>query len=238
MSNSTDIKRLYKTVLFNDIYLHSVQYDDIKGAILNMNEVYRPYPESLSSANRRLADYNSVAHRCAYLHKYAPFHTAMVSDIFKEILYQNQDLFPTFQQPATASKFKICSLGGGPGSDIVGAVAALTDTFGVFPCSAKIVDVKSDWRNTLRSVIHEMRFGDYGIVGHCFNSKTFDWGYLTADLLNEVEGDVKAAIGKADLVTMVKFVSAAACLSTETMLMVRFMQDYVRFYGKIYIPCT
>ncbi|KAG8183333.1 hypothetical protein JTE90_023982 [Oedothorax gibbosus] len=215
MSNQ-QISRLYDTVHRNDVLSNGVTMADIKAAIEDMKEVYMPRPHSLYSTEKPIADYNTVAHRCAYLYKYAPLHSAIVRDELKIIL--NQSIFWKFHDKLATSKLKICSLGGGPGSDIVGIVAALSE-LDVFQCSAKVVDLKADWEDTLRSVVQELRSGDYGVVGQCFQAENFDWDYLTADLLeDEIKGDVFEAVGEADLVTMVKFVSAASCQSTYSML--------------------
>ncbi|KAG8183334.1 hypothetical protein JTE90_023983 [Oedothorax gibbosus] len=218
MSNQL-ISLLYDAVLRNDVCSNAVTETEIKSAIKNMTEVYKPRLNSLSSTEKHLADYNTVAYRCAYLHKYAAFHSAIVRDVLVTVLNQDRDFFRSLYDKLTTSMLKICSLGGGPGSDIVGIVAALSQ-IASFQCSAKVVDLKADWEHTLGSVVHELRCRDYGLLGQCFQVENFRWEYLMADLLeNEVEDNVTGAIGDADWVTMVKFVSAASCKSTESMLL-------------------
>ncbi|GFU23847.1 uncharacterized protein NPIL_457331 [Nephila pilipes] len=216
MCDSAVISRLFSTVLQEHVRYYDVNSADIRAGIQNMKEVYKPEPGSLSSGILDVANYNDPAHRCAYLHKYAPLHTALVADMMKRAIYQNPELFADFI--INFGSIKICSLGGGPGSDIIGVLAVLTEIFGLFQVSATVIDCMPKWKETFIALIHELRVGNYGTLGECVSEQYFEWSYIGNNLLGKMTNQVQNGIQAANLVTMVKFVSAAACKDTSTMI--------------------
>ncbi|XP_055940573.1 uncharacterized protein LOC129971113 isoform X2 [Argiope bruennichi] len=210
------ILRLYSSVLHKHKREYDVNEADIRTAIQNMKEVYKPNPGSLANPTVSVADYNDAAHRCAYLHKYAPFHTALVADMLGRALQQDLN---AFQDLIYASgPMNICSLGGGPGSDIFGVLSVLNATFGFFPVSATVIDCMENWRDLFYELINELRYGNYGALGECVGGQYFDWKYLQHNLLAKMTNQVNTAIARANLVTMIKFVSASSCKDTSAMI--------------------
>lgn len=216
MLDSPRIIRLYNNVLNNDMHRFNLSVTSVRTGIDSMREVYKP-DKNLNSDVHILADYNDVAHRCAYLHKYAAFHTAMVRDMMFEAVRMNHRFF--YDIIYSSERFNICCLGGGPGTDVIGVLAALHSVFSYFHTSVTLVDYMVDWSYSFESILRELGSGFYG----AFGSNTYhflDWRYLGANLLKPLLPDVSEAIGSASLVTMIKFASAAACVDTEIMLQV------------------
>ncbi|KFM63513.1 hypothetical protein X975_26547, partial [Stegodyphus mimosarum] len=215
MFDNNAIVHLYATVLHEDILKYKLNTEDIRVGIGNLKQIYLPNPTSLTSATVDVADYNDAAHRCAYLHKYAPLHTVMVYHMINRALIQN---FSVFQNTLRNGCLKLCSLGGGPGSDVLGVLAAMHENFGFNQISVTIVDYMVNWSITFSSIVQELRFGNYGTLGGNFSPQYFDWAYIGDNLLGKMSNQVNRAIAAAEIITMVKFVSAAACKDTHQMI--------------------
>ncbi|GIY13127.1 uncharacterized protein CDAR_420781 [Caerostris darwini] len=212
--------RLYTQVLENHSLANGVTEEDVQKAIEDMHKIYQGSPDSLSKNSSCLADFNKVVYRCAYLHKYAAFHAALAYETMSRALTENSvaltlDSFHLFRSP-----LKICSLGGGPGTDVIGILSALHDKFGFFPTSAVVVDIMAEWKSTLSSVIQELRLrkGNYGTLSQSVSDELFRCSFLAADIQSKMSGHLNKAIGSADLITMVKFVSATASTKTSDMI--------------------
>ncbi|GBM98941.1 hypothetical protein AVEN_265687-1 [Araneus ventricosus] len=216
MCDSAVILRLYSCVLHEHKIKHKVNEADIRTAIQNMKEVYKPNPGSLSDSIVFVADYNDAGHRCAYLHKYAPFHTALVADMLVRALQQNPKVFRDLIYPS--GQINICSLGGGPGSDIFGVLSVLNAAFGLFQVSATVIDCMENWKDMFYELVSELRYGDYGALGECVDEQYFEWKYLQHNLLGKMTSQVNQSIARANLVTMIKFVSASSCKDTPAMI--------------------
>ncbi|XP_035210426.1 uncharacterized protein LOC118184808 [Stegodyphus dumicola] len=215
MFDNSAIVRLYESVLHEDILKYKLNINDIRGGIGNMKQIYLPNPTSLTSETVDVANYNDAAHRCAYLHKYAPLHTVMVYHMINRALIQN---FSVFQNTLRNGCLKLCSLGGGPGSDVLGVLAAMHENFGFNQISVTIVDCMVNWSITFSSIVQELRFGNYGTLGGNFSPQYFNWTYIGDNLLGKMSNKVNQAIAAAEIITMVKFVSAAACKDTYQMI--------------------
>ncbi|CAL1274663.1 unnamed protein product [Larinioides sclopetarius] len=216
MCDSGSILRMYSCVLNAHKNKYGVNEADIRTAIQNMKEVYKPNPGSLSDAVVYVADYNDAGHRCAYLHKYAPFHTALVADMLQTALQQNPRVFSDLIY--ASGNINICSLGGGPGCDIFGVLSVLNAAFGLFQVSATVIDCMEKWKDMFYELVKELRYGDYGDFGESVDEQYFEWSYLQHNLLSKMTNQVNQAIARADLVTMIKFVSASSCKDTSTMI--------------------
>lgn len=216
MLDSNSIQKLFENVLNQDITRYGIGQYDIRRAVRKMAQVYAPDPTRLRMTSVDVANYNDAGHRCAYLYKYAAFHTAMVQDLMVKILEQHRTLFRTI---ITSEEFKICSLGGGPGSDVIGVIAALNTHLGAFRINVTIVDLMEQWKYTFASLVSELSSGDYGTAIRTNVADNFlQWKYIGSNLLDGLTYPVKAAVSQASLVTLIKFVSAAACQDTEEMV--------------------
>lgn len=210
------ILQLYENVLHSDIERNNVNLEAIKLAIESMAVVYGAVT-CLNSERSVIADYTDIAHRCAYLHKYAALHTAMVQDIFSAAIRQNFEYF--YKLVFSGDRFRLCSLGGGPGNDVIGVLAALHAAFSYFDTSSTVIDYMYHWSYSFDSILRELGTGHYGAFGNNI-SAFLHWKYIGANLLKTFQDDVLESLSTANLVTMIKFASAAACLDTSTMIKV------------------
>ncbi|XP_015924429.1 uncharacterized protein [Parasteatoda tepidariorum] len=216
MDKTICINRLYAWVLHNDMKAHNVSEKDVVKGIENMKKAYFHKNSNLSSDYVEAADFKSPAYRCAYLHKYAPIHTILVSDVTERVIDLQFNYF--YDVIVNSGRVNVCSLGGGPGSDIVGIVLSLHNAFGPFQVYTNVIDCMPHWNSTLNSLIRETQQGSYGILKTCFSGQYFNWNYIGANLLDEFSEKVIQAISSADILNMVKFVSAAVCADTPSMI--------------------
>ncbi|XP_035210906.1 uncharacterized protein LOC118185190 [Stegodyphus dumicola] len=208
---------LYNTVLDKEKCQCNVSDNKIQNAIRNLKDAYMPNHswESLTETSV-IANYNDPAHRCAYLHKYAMCYTGMVSTLFEMAINVNADIREYID---SRKCLNVCSLGGGPGTDIIGILTVIC-RFGNFPAFMTVVDYASEWQITFKNIIKEIKSSFPEHVRMMVSSNYFKYQYLNGDLLSQVttNSNIRNAVMSADIVTMVKFISAAACDKTRKMV--------------------
>ena len=223
IDSTASILELYTQVIDKDSTRNNISRKDFNLGIRNMVEAYAPMVPDFESniSVRKFTDFSIPGYRCAYLHKYAPLHTYVVLDTMKEFIKEQT---PLFEAMLKSKKFKLCCLGGGPGSDAVGVLAALHTVFTSFKSSVTIIDYIEEWKNTFDLITDHLRSAEYGMQWN-----DCDFNYIGADLLNFQCTTVSAVnsitihtvnntINTASLITMIKFISAAACANTEQMV--------------------
>ncbi|GIY79751.1 hypothetical protein CDAR_300801 [Caerostris darwini] len=222
MLNSSIFLYLYTRILDEDISKKNIDDDDIKRAIQHMHEVYRGDPENLYKDSYVEVDYSKIEYRCAYVHKYAPFHTALVYEAMSRSMAEIPHIKPMILRFLSKGPLKICSIGSGPGTDVVGLLAALHqrlhDSFSFFRISAHLVDITSEWESTFRSVVTEAMSGGCGALSEGMSDKWFKWTFQKADLQLKMSEALSKTISSSDLITLVKVVSAVACKETSKMI--------------------
>ncbi|GFT45002.1 uncharacterized protein TNCV_1575611 [Trichonephila clavipes] len=214
---STFFRNLYDAVLTKEKTQFYVNDNRIRVAIKDMKEVYMPNPEWELNEAVKVANYNDPHHRCAYIHKYALLYTGMVCDLLQEAILNGSIVYDFFE---SKRRLTMCSLGGGPGTDIVGAFAAFISTIGFIPCSVTILDYGRDWESTFKIIIQELRSGTIPIFSDMVTIPNFNYEYIECNLLTDVASkySVKEAVSSADFLTMIKFISAAGCNYTRRMV--------------------
>lgn len=152
-------------------------------------------------------DYNKPQNRCAYLYKYAALHTGLVNKYFKEMLnIESVKITLDYQK-----ELKICCLGGGPGTDIVGVCLALSEypSFHQKVVQVTVLDICGGWRNSFKRIMSRLKHGKIeGVPATCIDSKNFKANLIEVNLLKVLPENVEKIISNADIVCMVKFVSA------------------------------
>ncbi|CAL1296404.1 unnamed protein product [Larinioides sclopetarius] len=159
--------------------------------------------KSLKKGSTHL-DYSYPECRCAYVYKYANLHAGMITKYFRKFI-KKKEIKNNFQRG-----IKICSLGGGPGTDIIGIFKALA----VMPYfhhrinRVSVLDICGDWSNTFENIILSLLAGKVKDVPETFiSSKKFRHELVEVDLLQELPENVVEIISNADIISMVKFMS-------------------------------
>ncbi|XP_022257551.1 uncharacterized protein LOC111089406 [Limulus polyphemus] len=165
-------------------------------------EVRRAYLVKSLRSGTTFVDYGDVRNRIAYLYKFAMFHTAIAEYLFT-FLYNTSVLF---QETIIkrSSTLKICSIGGGPGSEMFGIILALQKLFPPDTIHATVIDICEAWKETFYFllIVLEAQLKDLD-----FKRKSL----VCEDLFNRVWSyEIEEEITSADIVTMMKFVSTIA----------------------------
>ncbi|GBM78491.1 hypothetical protein AVEN_114803-1 [Araneus ventricosus] len=170
-------------------------------------------------------DYSNPECRCAYVYKYANLHAGMVTKYFRKFI-RKKEIRNHFQRG-----IKICSLGGGPGTDIIGIFKAL----GVIPYfqhrinQVSVLDICGGWSNTFENIISCLLTGKVKDVPETFvSSKKFKHELIEVDLLRSLPENVVEIISNADIISMVKFMSVI--LAKEGCL------DALKVLGNLFKP--
>ena len=215
MFDSDTNLHLYESVLEEEMTRNKVSEKDIRLGIIDMVLAYAPISTNFEndSSEYILPDFSISAHRCGYLHKYAPLHTFIVLDVMRKILKQE---ILQVKSMLNSNEFKLCSLGGGPGSDVVGVMIALHAEVASLKFSATIIDYMEEWKYTFRSVIDHLIYEEFDLQWNYF----LKWDYIGDDLLQfqNTTSAANNAINSASFITMIKFISAATCSETEPMV--------------------
>ncbi|KFM61266.1 hypothetical protein X975_02998, partial [Stegodyphus mimosarum] len=210
---------LFQDVLYKEQMWFIVSNERIVHAIQKMGSAYKPLPKEakLAAESENDVDYSDPAFRCAYLHKYAACYSAMTFQIVKNILSNADNIYYYFNSKKTLN---LCSLGGGPGTDVIAMQAALFACFSIPVCSATIIDLAENWNETFNSALLELQSGSYGVVGQAFLPEFFNFQYLGADLKDDIAWNlcIRNVIMSADVITMVKFISSTASVNAKRIL--------------------
>ncbi|XP_071805638.1 uncharacterized protein [Asterias amurensis] len=168
------------------------KFDDVKVSLRNITKLYKTALNQTTSGSR--SDWNDPGNRCAYVFVYFMQHCHLVHYSLQQI---QADISKNWQNK---SSLNVCSIGGGPGSDLVGLTRFLTDA-ALFPPSLTcvVLDLYPNWKHTWGSIYDQL-------------PETFDVTYRKCDLVNTaaLQDDILRVIGKADLLTFVKSFSAVA----------------------------
>ncbi|GIX72926.1 uncharacterized protein CDAR_72761 [Caerostris darwini] len=102
--------KLYDDVLKRERQTYNVDQKEIRVAINDMKEVYKPRKWK-TDETVSVAGYNNPAHRCAYVHKYALLYTGLVCDVLTNAL-ESSDVISNALY--SKNRITLCSLGVGP----------------------------------------------------------------------------------------------------------------------------
>ncbi|XP_054707083.1 uncharacterized protein LOC129216892 [Uloborus diversus] len=214
--DSMSMNVLFERVLNKERHRFSVNEFQFRTALQNVKEAYLPNKDWPGKMTVLYADYNDPAHRCAYLHKYAMCHTGMVQDLLWDAAFKLGAILR--RQLRWKLRLNLCSLGGGPGTDVVAILDLLTAFFDFFPCFVSIVDLTEGWKGVFESTLQELRNGPNWRLRDILSPFYFHYNYITANLLQPLRPSVKRYLKDADFISMVKFISAAACADTRAMI--------------------
>ncbi len=168
------------------------KFDDVKESLRDITKLYKTGLNQTTPSSR--SNWNDAANRCAYVFTYFMQHCHIVHYSLQQIQH---NISTSWQNK---NSLVICSIGGGPGSDLVGLTRFLTDT-DLFPPSLTclVLDLYPNWKHTWESIYNQL-------------PETFDVTYGKCDLVDTtaLRSDILHSIGKADMLTFVKSFSAVA----------------------------
>lgn len=198
------ICEFYQSIIEDEIKVFGVKEESLKPAAKSVANTYSP--KSLTHGQTFL-DYNVPSNRCAYIYKYAPIHTKIVKNNFKKLIKIKRVKSSLNSKKA----LKICCLGGGPGTDIVGLfkVLAKFSHYHKKVIEVTVLDICGGWRNSFKRIISNLIEGKLKGVPETFiNLSDFKFKLIEVNLLCHLPANIVTVISEADIVCMVKFVSA------------------------------
>lgn len=212
---------------FRDVlerHLYEFQVEDYQFATATAQMRWAYLPKANFCANQPFVDYDSPQARCAYLHRYAAIHCSLI----QSVLLQNKEHFETISQQ---NNINFCCLGGGPGTDVVGLAAALScvaaSTNKIYRITT--VDCMEGWFFTHRTIYNVAAEEKYGLLGK-FLKNCISSFFICDDILSPSLETI-GAIRRADLLTMIKFISEVPSEFAPEMLkrIIRWMKPKALF---------
>ncbi len=170
----------------------SLRLGSVSASLRSISLLYRT---GLSRASRlERSDWDDAANRCAYFFIYFTHHCYLVYVSLQQI---RPDISTRWQNKRSMS---VCSIGGGPGSDLVGLTKFLRDT-NIFPSSLHclVLDLFPNWKLTWDTIYQNL-------------PDHFQVTYKKCDLVRDTRlpSDVISFIRNVDLLTLVKSFSAVS----------------------------
>ncbi|XP_035223206.1 uncharacterized protein LOC118195940 [Stegodyphus dumicola] len=196
--------KFYESIIANEREKFKVNEAALKKAAA---DVAKSYNRKALKKGSTYLNYNYAANRCAYLYKYADIHTGLVTKYFENLI-EKEEVKNLLE---SKKNLKICCLGGGPGTDIVGIFRALAkySAFHEKVSEVRVLDICKGWRNSFKRIISSIKKGKMkGIPENFIDKKRFFAHLISVDLLGALPQGVVNVISNADIICMVKFVSA------------------------------
>ncbi|XP_038055907.1 uncharacterized protein LOC119727901 [Patiria miniata] len=166
--------------------------EKVKKALRKISQMYKGGLSNASSQCR--SDWSDPANRCAYVFLYLMQHCHLV---FSSLQYTSK-ILNSWQNK---SNLKICSIGGGPGSDLVGLTTFLRKK-GIFPplLECLVLDLYPNWKDTWDMIYKRI-------------PERFGVQYKRCDIVRDTaltSISTRRFIRDADMLTMVKFFSTVS----------------------------
>ncbi|XP_038057139.1 uncharacterized protein LOC119728812 [Patiria miniata] len=197
----------------------------------SLREISNLYKHGLRFSNSGLrTDWNEPANRCAYVFLYLMHHCYLV---YGSLQYSDE----VTRSWRNRSSLKVCSIGGGPGSDLVGLTTFLR-VHGIFPPSLEclVLDLYPNWKDTWDTIYNHL-------------PDAFSVTYCRCDLVKDTQLHTRDLqfIKQADIITMSKSFSAVSAFYRADPSKGAFLRDvlqqtkpgcFVLFIDNEYSGCT
>ncbi|XP_022099010.1 uncharacterized protein LOC110983773 isoform X2 [Acanthaster planci] len=176
--------------------------DMVKKALQNISKTYRCNLGDTDPWSR--SEWDSAANRCAYVFLYYVQHCYMVYVALHPLV--GKALSYIIQRWRQMKYLQVCCIGGGPAPDLVGLTKFLRDT-GVIPVATlrcSVIDAFPSWKTTWDAIWEKL-------------PDPFPVNYFRCDLVKDttIEREVLDIVRRAELVTLVKCLSAVAALMRD-----------------------
>ncbi|XP_067120934.1 uncharacterized protein [Centruroides vittatus] len=142
---------IYEKVLESERVGNTLNNEDIEEAVQNIRDIYKNIRNTrcLPAIN-----YNESRFRCAYVYYFAGCHTSSLVSELSKFSYQHNNKYQEMMLYCRSS-LNVCSLGGGPGCDLVGLLYARYFSGGIVYTSeirCTVVDLFGGWGESLEHV--------------------------------------------------------------------------------------
>lgn len=196
--------KFYIFIIEEEKTAFNIKDDTLKKAA---NDVAKSYIQKSLQKGSTFLDYNNPSNRCAYLYKFATAHTGLAAKYFQKLIKKKEVL----NILNSKKQIRICCLGGGPGTDVVGIFKAMANIPSLHKkvVQVTVLDICGGWRNSFKHVMSRLKHGKVGGVPASFvDGNDFKADLIKFDLLEPLPENIRKIIASADVISMVKFVSA------------------------------
>ncbi|XP_023240306.1 uncharacterized protein LOC111638782 [Centruroides sculpturatus] len=194
---------LYRNVVAEEKHVNQLSNGNI-GECLQW--ILEKYSNSGLIKESDAINFDKPGNRCAYVYLYATSHSCLVARTFEKFRECNLERYIEWMKRLRSFwSFNICSLGAGPGTDIVGILMFFRHRLNLLSgvkVNCTLIDKYSSWKTIFHKIMNKL----YSENADQFLNITTE--YLAEDLFNCLSGNVRAAIQTADLIIMTKFISA------------------------------
>lgn len=196
---------MYEEALITEIKEEKLRKNRVEESL---QEIKRIYGNILSKKHMVTIDYNQSSFRCAYVYYFAHCHTLIVRSALLKFQSENSSKYHEMMRYENSS-LTVCSLGGGPGCDLIGLLNSRShDNIGatsIIKCV--VIDQYRGWKISLKHV----RQSFLNQIGSVYNGMNiFEFSFIEANLCDSLKPEVKKTIEEADIINMVKFVSVVS----------------------------
>ncbi|GIY32463.1 uncharacterized protein CDAR_554151 [Caerostris darwini] len=193
---SLELCELYHQAIRELIGYHHMK--DVKRYFYNLKSVtnrWCQFKEDCSLFNKLRC--NTHYYTIAYIYRNSTCLSSAVAHYFGIFLSQHTNIVTELLQ---RDEIRICSVGGGSTSDVVGLIKVLESVFDVTELNVhvSIIDADKKWQNACITVLKGLR---------CFRNSICKIDFIEADLSLPFNSKVINAIENAQIVSMVKFFS-------------------------------
>ncbi|XP_015915916.2 uncharacterized protein [Parasteatoda tepidariorum] len=172
-----------------------------------VEKAYNEIKTAFKSSQFTKLNFNNSDYLLTYFSIYAAFNTKLTYNRFLDAFKNCKQL----QETVKKQNLNIISLGGGPGTDIIGFCSALQEFLTQEVknyCSTiniSVADIFKRWASFYNVIEFLIREGCYGNVSSLFKSKIVSSSFMTVDLVSE-EQPCKYTydLGTADIVLLVR----------------------------------
>ena len=189
----------------NDFKGHFAKLFNLLQIRIALRTISSVYQTQLGS-NEIRCDWKDPVFRCAYVFLYFVKHSHLVYDS----LLENRlffDVLWALRKHQRGGTIRVCSIGGGPGSDIAGVMAFLKAINYEQDLRCSVLDYYPEWRSTWEGIQKQIPRSKI---------KTVDVQYLRFDMTDDrsFTRTVMDTLNDADLVTFVKSFSTVSTVSS------------------------
>ncbi|XP_054715314.1 uncharacterized protein LOC129224790 [Uloborus diversus] len=203
------IAQLYRRVVDDIMTLYNVKESRVDSAIKKLRkDIHQGHKKQFKHFAGIL--FTKPSHCCAYLRRYAICHTGMVKSGMC-MFFSSPQFFEFYFKMAELECVNIVSLGGGPGSCLIGLCSALCEKQCSFSkIDIKIVDSGSVWSDIFPRIIREAKSFQAGSITKFLETTYLTTGFLQLDLTRDDIFDhetLSVTLESAHIILMVKMIS-------------------------------
>lgn len=225
---------LYETLLDDMLNKGLVKGENVKRAI---EHLVNNHSHIANGQTPQDLDYNDLNNCFGYLHRYAACHTALVHTILKRVFHIKPPV-AVRRLLCLKESLDIVSLGGGPGSDLVGFCSALYGKhYRISKLNLTIVDHMLGWKKIFLKTIDMLQRTNLGNASDLCQNVEIQPSFIEADVTNPTKWNpnLNLKIRNADVLLLVKVLSVIPDNRKNSSLQVKYFYSTLFHMINLYV---